>query len=95
MIGTLPGDDFDELKRKTQTFTAADFFDAYAIFEYLQQRELSRPLLAEIIRKFEKYSFFHRSRISVKGFHEEKANLKLVTIFDITNHGKSLIKSLF
>ncbi|MBM4253601.1 MAG: hypothetical protein FJ146_16660 [Deltaproteobacteria bacterium] len=95
VIGTLADEDFASLKILTADFTAADHFDAFAVFEYLQQRELSRPVISNFVSKFAEYAVFHRLQIPAGAFEGEKIVLGLTTIFDVINHGKRLAVPFF
>ena len=93
-IGTLANDDFEVLHNMTKGFTTSDYFDAFALFEYMLQRELSRQNMQAMMTKFSKYAVFHRSQLTLQSFDEEKSKLGLSTIFHITKHGKNLVDPL-
>jgi len=85
-----------ELPAACTRYTPADHFDAYAIFEYLISRELSRFTAdTRAIDMYASMSSGHSSKLDVDWVEAERLALDLGTIFDILEHGKGLADRLF
>ena len=78
------------------SYTVADYFDAYSVFEYLLSRELShRAADTGACDIYDRMSFGHRSKLGVSCYQAERLALGLATIFDVLEHGKGLADHIF
>ena len=85
-----------ELPSECGLYTLADHFDAYAVFEYLLSRELSRRTVdARALELYESMCTAHNSKLDRDGKQAERLDLGLATIFDVLEHGKSLTDRVF
>ena len=85
-----------ELPPACALYTPADHFDAYAVFEYLISRELSRRTVdARMLDLYERMSNAHNSKVNRDWTQVERLALGLVTIFNVLEHGKSLADRVF
>ena len=85
-----------ELPEACALYTSADHFDAYALFEYLLSRALSRRLPdAREMKMYQDMSFDHRSKLGADWYQAERLALGLATIFDVLEHGKGLADHVF
>lgn len=85
-----------ELPAECALYSSSDHFDAYAVFEYLVSRELSRrPQDRHALKLYLDMSFGHRGRLGAYQHQAERLNLGLATIFDVLDHGKSLADRIF
>ena len=85
-----------ELPAACALYTPADYFDAYAVFEYLISRELSRRTVdARALELYENMSAAHNSKLDRDWKQTERLGLGLATIFNVLEHGKSLADSVF
>jgi len=85
-----------ELPAGCALYTLADHFDAYAVFEYLLSRELSRrPADTAVMNTYQIMSTGHNSRLDQDWHQTERAALGLATIFDVLQHGKGLADGIF
>jgi len=77
-------------------YAPVDHFDAYAVFEYLLSRELSRNLGdARMVRIYQGMSTRHKAELDDDWRTAERSALGLSTIFDVLEHGKALTDRLF
>jgi hypothetical protein len=77
-------------------YRPADHFDAYAVFEYLLSRELSRcPSDPRMLKIYQSMSFRHSSMLGAAWLQAERLALGLATIFDVLQHGKGLADRIF
>ena len=85
-----------ELPTACALYSPADNFDAYAVFEYLVSRDLSRrPADPRALRIYLNMSFAHRSQLGADWLRAERLSLGLATIFDVLEHGKGLADRVF
>jgi len=85
-----------ELPAECALYTPADHLDAYAVFEYLISRELSRgPTDARAMDMYQSMSSGHNLKIDSNWRRAECLALGLATIFDILEHGKGLTDRVF
>ena len=85
-----------ELPAACAVYTLADHFDAYAVFEYLISKELSRrPAYTRALRIYEGMSDAHNFKLDAEWRRAERLALGLPTIFDILQHGKGLADRIF
>ena len=89
-------DQHPELPAACAFYTPADHFDAYAVFEYLLSRELSRrPADPRAMKMYQNMSFDHRFKPGAVWYQVERLALCLATIFDVLEHGKGLADRVF
>jgi len=70
--------------------------DAYAVFEYLISRELSRRTVnTRMLDLYERMSNAHNSKVNRDWQQVERLALGLVTIFNVLEHGKTLADRVF
>ena len=84
------------LSEITSDFTMPDYFDAFSLFEYLLARELAAN--GRDSPRSEIYyllSQWHKERLNPDAFTTEMKILRLTTIFDIIECGKSRADALF
>ena len=85
-----------EIPEACESYTMADHFDAYAVFEYLLSRELRRrPANKRAMKTYENMSFGHDSKLRPNWREAECLALGLPPIFAILEHGKSLTDRIF
>ena len=85
-----------ELPAACALYTATDYFDAYAVFEYLVSRELRRRTAdTRAMDMYQWLSIHHNSMLDDKWRQAERLALGLATIFDILEHGKRLTDGIF
>jgi len=85
-----------ELPAGCALYTPADYFDAYAVFEYLVSRALSRrPAAPRALRMYLNMSVAHRTQHGADWLQAERLALGLATIFDVLEHGKGLADRVF
>jgi len=85
-----------ELPPACGLYTLADHFDAYAVFEYLLSRELSRrPADARARGMYQNMSSCHDLKLDRDWRKAECLALGLATIFDVLEHGKGLTDRIF
>ena len=88
--------DTNELANLTLNYRSEDHFDAYALFQFLVMRELSRYGADSIhVERFDQLSYFHKNQLNVQESTAEMAKLSLTTIFDVVNFGKSRADPIF
>ena len=96
LIRYLLTDDADELANLTKNYRSEDHFDAYALFQFLVMRELSRYGRDSIhVDRYDQLSQFHQERLSAQQIAAEMVGLSLTTIFDVVNFGKSRADPIF
>ena len=96
MIRYLLTDDANELANLTKNYRSEDHFDAYALFQCLVMRELSRYGRDSIhVERFDQLSYFHKNQLKVQESTAEMAKLSLTTIFDVVNFGNSRADPIF
>ena len=89
-------DDTNELTNLTRNYGADEHFDAYALFQFLLMRELSKYGRESVhIKRYELLSEFHNDQLSVQDSAYQMAALALTTIFDVANFGKSRADPIF
>ena len=77
-------------------YTPADYFDSYAVFEYLISRELRhRPAETRARVMYQHMSSGHNSKLDKDWRQAERLALGLPTIFDVLEHGKGLTDRVF
>ena len=93
---------FDDEQQQTlpvacAVYTAADHFDAHAVFEYLISRELSRRPrdTTSVLAMYERMSGSHSSKLDENWHQVERLALGLATIFNVLEHGKGLADRIF
>jgi len=85
-----------ELPPACGLYTLTDHFDAYAVFEYLLSRELSRRTVdARALELYGSMSTAHNSKLDRDWKQAERLDLGLATIFNVLEHGKSLADRVF
>ena len=96
LIRYLLTDDANELANLTQYYRSEDHFDAYALFQFLVMKELSRYGRAPIhVDRYDQLSQFHQEQLSAQQIAAEMVGLSLSTIFDVVNFGKSRADPIF
>ena len=88
--------DVEILAAMTVEYTAADHFDAYALYQYLIARELAtlgrdspRLKLYDIVGRF------HRESLGTTEFQLQMKTLAIATIFDVIEFGKCRADPIF
>jgi hypothetical protein len=77
-------EDWDLLLRQIKDYTAADHFDAWAVFDRLTVRQLRRfGEGSEEYLKLLRYMRFHREQITTEFIRDEKLRLGLATSTDL------------
>ena len=85
-----------ELPPACGLYTPADHFDAYAVFEYLLSRELSRrPADARARGMYQNMSSCHDLKLDRDWRKAECLAIGLATIFNVLEHGKGLTDRIF
>ena len=80
----------------TSNYSQSDHFDAYALFEYLLARELaSLGRDSPRIETYDKVSRFHKEQLKIEKFRVQMKALRLATIFDVIEFGKSRADPIF
>ena len=89
-------DDTEELTKLTHNYRSEDHFDAYALFQFLLMRELSKYGRESVhIKRYELHGRFHKNRLTRRERAYQMTALALTTIFDIVNFGKSRADPIF
>ena len=89
-------DDTNELTNLTRNYGADEHFDAYALFQFLLMRELSKyGRESAHIKRYELHGRFHKNRLTRQERARQKTALALTTIFDVVNFGKSRADPIF
>jgi hypothetical protein len=89
-------DDTNELTNLTRNYGADEHFDAYALFQFLLMRELSKYGRESVrIKRYELHGRFHKDQLSVQASAYQMTALALTTIFDVANFGKSRADPIF
>ena len=88
--------DQESFTQLTRDYSRPDYFDAYALFQFLIGRELRRHgrAAANVIR-YDTLARYHRYQLSADEFAQELLSLSLTTIFDIAKHGRSCSDHIF
>jgi len=85
-----------ELPAACTSYTPADHFDAYSIFEYFLSRELSRRTAdTRAMNMYQSMSAAHSLKLNDNWREAERLALGLPTIFDVLEHGKALTDGIF
>ena len=85
-----------ELPAACTSYTPADHFDAYSIFEYLLSRELIRRTAdTRAMNMYQSMSSAHSLKLNDNWREAERLALGLPTIFDVLEHGKALTDGIF
>jgi hypothetical protein len=85
-----------ELPAACGLYTLGDHFDAYAVFEYLISRELSRRTSdARALEFYHSMSTAHYSKLDRDWNQAERLDLGLATIFNVLEYGKRLADRVF
>jgi len=80
----------------TSNYSQADYFDAYALFQYLLARELaSLGRDSPRIETYDKISRFHKGQLTIEKIRVQMKALRLATIFDVIEFGKSRADPIF
>ena len=88
--------DHESFAEVMRDYSKPDYFDAYALFQFLIGRELRRHVRASlIIDKYNALANFHELELSKEEFTQEMRALSLTTIFDIAKHGRSCSDYIF
>ena len=96
LIRYLLTDDAYELANLTQHYRSEDHFDAYALFQFLVMRELSRLGADSVhIVRYDQLGYFHKSQLSIQDIGAQMVGLYLTTIFDVVNFGKCRADPIF
>ena len=96
LIRYLLTDDADELANLTKNYRSEDHFDAYALFQFLVMKELSRLGADSVhIVRYDQLGYFHKSQLSIQDIAAQMVGLYLTTIFDVVNFGKSRADPIF
>jgi len=96
LIRYLLIEDAHELANLTHNYRSEDHFDAYALFQFLVMRELSRYGRDSIhVERYDQLSQFHQEQLSAQQIAAEMVGLYLSTIFDVVNFGKSRADPIF
>ena len=84
------------MKTSIACSTPADYFDSYAVFEYLISRELRHcPAETRARVMYQHMSSGHNSKLDKDWRQAERLALGLPTIFDVLEHGKGLTDRVF
>ena len=95
-ICTYFTDDHETIAREVATFTAADSFDAHALFEHLIRREIRKNERNTMhVNRFREHSRVHVLRLKSGQRQHEMANLSLTTIIGVAEYGKSRADHIF
>ena len=80
----------------TSNYSQSDHFDAYALFQYLLARELSSlGRDSPRIEPYDKISRFHKEQLTIEKIRAQMKSLRLATIFDVIQFGKSRADAIF
>lgn len=95
-ICTYFTEDQASIAHEIATFTVADSFDAYALFQHLLRREIRRSVpSADFLARFERHSLIHLRRMKRAEVFQEMQALSLITIVNVAEHGKSRADHIF
>jgi len=95
-IFTYFAEDISAISSEVSTFTAADSFDAHALFEHLIRRELRKHGKdASQLETFRNHSEVHTSRLTATERKNEMTSLSIITIIGVAKYGKSRADHLF
>ena len=96
LIRYLLTDDADELANLTKNYRSEDHFDAYALFQFLVMKELSRLGADSVhIVRYDQLGRYHKKRLTNQERADQIVKLSLATIFDVVNFGKSRADPIF
>jgi len=82
-------EDIKQISQDVSDFSNEDFFDAIAVFEYLQLVYWRR--FGEFSKEYNdgrSIMIFHNDRISKEYWEQRKIDLRLLTAFDLSNYGR-------
>jgi hypothetical protein len=95
-ICTYFAEDEASIACEIATFTVADSFDAYAVFQHLLRREIRRSApSADFLARFERHLLIHLRRLKRGEVVQEMQALSLITIVNVAEHGKSRADHIF
>ena len=96
LIRYLLTDDANELANLTLNYRSEDHFDAYALFQFLVMRELSRLGADSVhIVRYDQLGRYHKKRLTKQERADQMVMLSIATIFDVVNFGKSRADPIF